>query len=149
MKKRMMLIGPNDQDKKKLVALLEEGKQIPPVQSMVYLDKTIQVPSSYLRGSGMLKHIIATQQNASAILMLLSPEQSFRIYSPNFAKVFRIPIVGIILTKQGCHTFEDIKRCRSELEEAKIERIQVLDLENDAHCQQLLHTISLIEEGMI
>lgn len=149
MKKRIMVIGPNDQEKRELIALLEREKKIPPIQSMVYLDKTIQVPSSYLRGSGMLKHIIATQQNASAILMLLSPKQAFRIYSPNFAKVFRIPIIGIILTKQECNSLEDIQRCWRELEEAKIEHIQVLDLENDVQCQQLLHTISLIEEGMI
>ncbi|MBY5034731.1 hypothetical protein K6V78_06650 [Streptococcus gallolyticus] len=146
MKKRIMVIGPNDKDKEKIIELIEGESNLPHVQSMVYLDKTIQVPSSYLRGSGMMKHIIATQQNASAILMILSADRAFPVYSPNFAKVFRIPTIGLVLTRND--PSQEIGRlpCRRELEEAKVDIILVLDLENDEQCQQLLHTITLLKK---
>lgn len=149
MRKRIMVIGPDDMDKEKLTRLIEGTSSLPRVNSMVYLDQTIQVPSSYLRGAGMMKHIIATQQNASAILMVLSAERRFPVYSPNFAKVFRIPSIGIILIEKDTNRDQDIASCRAELKAAKVGCIQEVNLNNPQQYQELLHTIRLIKEGMI
>lgn len=149
MKKRIMVIGPDDREKAKVIQLIEGKENIPRVSSIVYLDETIQIPSSYLRGSGMMKHIISIQQNADAILMILSAERVFPVYSPNFAKAFRIPSVGIILTQEDRNQMTGIIQCRREFKEAKVEIIQELNLENDFQSQQFLHTINLIKEGMI
>lgn len=143
-----MIIGPDDVDKEKVTRLIEERASLPRVNSIVYLDQTIQVPSSYLRGAGMMKHIIATQQNASAILMVLSAERTFPVYSPNFAKAFRIPSIGIILVEDANRN-QEIARCRAELEAAKVEMIQEVNLTNSKQCQDFLHTIRLIKERMI
>ncbi|MGT2910852.1 EutP/PduV family microcompartment system protein [Streptococcus cameli] len=144
-----MIIAPNDQDKVNIAKLIEGEEKLPRVQSMVYLERTIQIPSSYLRGSGMMKHIIATQQNANAILMILSADRPFPVYSPNFAKAFRIPTLGIVLVEGSECSIQGIEQCLRELEEAKVEMILTIDLTDNSQCQQLLQKINLIEEGMI
>ncbi|MCP1639168.1 ethanolamine utilization protein EutP [Streptococcus gallinaceus] len=151
MKKRIMVIGPTEIEKEKMVELFEEKHHFPHVRSVVYLDQTIQIPSSYLRGSGMMKHIIAIQQNASAVLMLLSANRTFPVYSPNFAKVFRIPTIGVILSTENeeNRAGAGIAQCRREFEEAKVDSIHELDLENASQCQQFLQTMNQIKEGMI
>lgn len=149
MKKRIMVIGPIDRDKEAIVTLIEGKKQQSPVGSMTYLDKSIRVPSSYLRAPGMMKHIIATQQNASAVIMVLSEQRSFPVYPPNFAKAFRIPTFGLILRRSTAPNDLAVRQAWQELEEAKLGHIQLLDLDDAQQCQEFLHTISLIEEGMI
>ncbi|MGT2935519.1 EutP/PduV family microcompartment system protein [Streptococcus castoreus] len=149
MKKRIMVIGPNDKEKEKIIELLEGTENLPHVCSVLYLDKTIQIPSSYLRGAGMMKHIISTQQNASAVLMILSASRSFPIYSPNFAKAFHIPTIGIILYTKNEDNRVGVGQCRREFKETKVDVIQELDLSNDKQCQQFLHIMNRIKEGMI
>lgn len=148
MKKRMMVVGPDDRDKELVVSLLEGSMNIPRIQSILYLRNCISIPSSYLRGVGMMKHIIATQQNANAVFMVLSTDRSFSIYSPNVAKAFRIPSIGLILIKDK-EDAEGLLQCKRELEKAKVERILLLDLSNKQDLQELQNIRQSIEEGMI
>ncbi|MFC3928986.1 EutP/PduV family microcompartment system protein [Streptococcus caprae] len=148
MKKRMMVVGPDDRDKELVVSLLEGSRNIPHIQSILYLRNCISIPSSYLRGAGMMKHIIATQQNANAVFMVLSTDRSFPIYSPHFAKAFRVPTIGLILIKDK-EDLEGLLRCKSELEKARVGRILLLDPSNDQQIQELQNIRQSIEEGMI
>lgn len=147
MKKHLMVIGTNDEDINRVVRLIEGDENLRCLNSMIYRSRTLQIPSSYLRGD-MMKHIISAQQRANAVIILLSSDQFFKVYPPNFAKVFRIPSVGVLLTSRNVKE-ETLGKCYHELNEIKVDKIQVLDLENYTQCQQLLSQISLIEEGII
>ena len=44
----------------------------------------------------MYKHLIAASQDASHVLILVDQSRPVDIYSPNFARVFTKPVVGVI-----------------------------------------------------
>ncbi|SNU90947.1 EutP/PduV family microcompartment system protein [Streptococcus merionis] len=146
MRKRVLIIGPEGSGKKRIVQLLERKSDLSFRSSVTYYSETIVVPSAYLRSQGMLQHIIATQQKADSILMLLPSSRQFRVYSPNFANVFRIPVLGIIVhQKEG--DLECLEDCRKELVEAGVDSIYQVDLNQSEQCQELLATVNVIRKG--
>lgn len=100
MKKRLLLIGSVQEDLIKVAGLIEKEPLQPVGNAILYQQETIMVPSAYLRSPWMTKHIISTQQNAYALLMLVSTTYPLKVYSPNFAKVFRIPSMGLVLFQE-------------------------------------------------
>lgn len=146
MKKRILVIGPEGSGQRELICLLEGNQQLKFAPSLIYYDETILVPSSYLRGSGMKKHIIALQQNAYCVLMLLSSQRPFRIYSPNFAKAFRIPAIGLIVHHREVNPTL-IMGCQEELAEAKVDFIYECNINSLGQCHDFLNKISVIKEG--
>ncbi|CAN2925009.1 EutP/PduV family microcompartment system protein [Streptococcus dysgalactiae] len=100
MKKRLLLIGSVQKDLIKVAGLIEKEPLQPVGNAILYQQETIMVPSAYLRSPWMTKHIISTQQNAYALLMLASTTYPLKVYSPNFAKAFRIPSMGLVLFQE-------------------------------------------------
>jgi ethanolamine utilization protein EutP len=96
-KKRIMLIGPCGSGKTSLANAIN-GFTGPPrrTQNMVYGEKTLDVPGVYLESPWMHKHIIAAAQDASCVLMLADQSSCRECYPPGFAKVFRVPVMGVI-----------------------------------------------------
>lgn len=86
---------------------------------MVYGKNTLDIPGSYLESPWMHKHLIAAQQDAFCVLMLCSPLATKRSYPPGFAKVFRIPVIGVI-TKSDVGA-EGVDRCIAELTSAGVQ----------------------------
>jgi ethanolamine utilization protein EutP len=146
MKKRILIIGPENSDNQQLVNLIEDSSRQQTMNNIVYYDETIYVPSSYLRSPWMLKHIISTQQKAYCLLMLLNTQRQFRVYPPNYAKAFRIPSIGLI-SKDGAENEEKIESCRKELLEAKVDKIYELDFADKENCFNFLTEIKLLEKN--
>ncbi|AGM98037.1 EutP/PduV family microcompartment system protein [Streptococcus iniae] len=146
MKKRILVIGPEDDEKRKLLAMIEKSHSLKQVNSIVYHDHTIDVPSSYLRSPWMTRHIIACQQNAYCVLMLLNENREFRVYSPNFARAFRVPSIGLILRSEA-NDLAQREDCHRELEEASLDEIYEIVIDAQEDCQRLVDKIKLLREG--
>ena len=96
-KKRVMVIGPTNCGKTTLVNALNDYEgPVRKTQDIIYGTNTIDVPGSYIENAWMYKHLIATSQNASHILILVNQSRCADVYSPGFAKVFRCPVIGVI-----------------------------------------------------
>lgn len=96
-KKRIMVIGPTNCGKTSLVnALNDYDGPLRKTQDIIYGKNTMDVPGSYIENAWMYKHIIATAQAASHVLVLVDQSRCINVYSPGFAKAFRCPVIGVI-----------------------------------------------------
>jgi ethanolamine utilization protein EutP len=96
-KKRLMVIGPTNSGKTSLVnALNDYDGHLRKTQDIIYGKNTMDVPGSYIENPWMYKHIIATAQEASQVLILVDQSRCINMYPPGFAKAFRCPVIGII-----------------------------------------------------
>ncbi|MFD1317467.1 EutP/PduV family microcompartment system protein [Loigolactobacillus zhaoyuanensis] len=102
MKQKIMIIGARNSGKTALVHFLDQQDPTTKMSAcMVYGKRTLNVPGAYLECPWMHQHIIAAQQDAKCILMLSSIDHNRRFYPPNFAKVFRLPVFGILTTRDS------------------------------------------------
>ena len=119
-KKRIMVIGPTGCGKTSLVnALNDEGGPLRRTQTIIYGNRTMDVPGSYIENAGMYKHIIASAQQASHVLILVDPSKCSEVYSPGFAKAFKKPVIGVI-TKCDL-TAENLGCCLRQLKMIGVE----------------------------
>lgn len=96
-KKRVMVIGPSRCGKTTLVRALEEdGRPLRRTPDLIYGKRTMDCPGSYVENADMYKHLIAASQDASHVLILVDQSRPIDIYSPNFARVFTKPVIGVI-----------------------------------------------------
>lgn len=96
-KKRVMVIGPTGCGKTALVNSLNDyDGPLRKTQNIIYRDKTMDVPGSYIENAWMYKHLIAAAQDASHVLILVDQSRNDDVYSPGFAKAFRCPVIGVI-----------------------------------------------------
>ncbi len=92
-----MVIGPSRCGKTTLVRALEEdGRPLRRTPDLIYGKRTMDCPGSYVENADMYKHLIAASQDASHVLILVDQSRPVDIYSPNFARVFTKPVVGVI-----------------------------------------------------
>ena len=97
MKKRVLIVGANDDENRKVSQILEGTDQpIRKVANILYTKQTIVVPSAYLECPWMHKHIIALQQVANEAYFLVSSKGK-KSYPPGFARVFQLPVTGTIV----------------------------------------------------
>lgn len=117
-----MIIGPTGCGKTSLANALnhlnETLKPTRRTQNIIYGCNTIDVPGSYLENGWMYKHIIAASQDASHILILVDPTNSAEVYSPGFAKVFRVPVYGVVMKHDLNSPNEE--RCMRQLQKIGI-----------------------------
>lgn len=96
-RKRIMVVGPTNCGKTSLVnALNDYDGTLRKTQDIIYGKNTIDVPGSYIENPWMYKHIIATAQEASHVLILVDQSRCASIYPPGFVKIFRCPVIGVI-----------------------------------------------------
>ncbi|SKA76004.1 ethanolamine utilization protein EutP [Caloramator quimbayensis] len=96
-KKRIMVIGPTKCGKTTLVNSLNDyDGPLRKTQDVIYGKNTIDVPGSYIENTWMYKHLIAIAQDASHVLILIDQSNCTDVYSPNFAKAFICPVIGVI-----------------------------------------------------
>lgn len=108
-KKRIMVIGPTNCGKTTLVnALNDYNGPLRKTQDIIYGKNTIDVPGSYVENTWMYKHLIATAQDASHILILVDQSKCVDVYSPGFAKAFKCPVIGVITKVDLMAENEDI-----------------------------------------
>ena len=113
-KKRVMVIGPTHCGKTTLVNVLNNyGGPLRKTQDIIYGKYTIDVPGAYIENAWMYKHIIATAQDASHVLILIDQSRCVNVYSPGFAKVFRCPVIGVITKSDLMPENEDL--CNGQL----------------------------------
>lgn len=118
MKKRILIVGVNDDENRKVAQKIEETSQpIRKLANLLYTNKTILVPSAYLDCPWMHKHIIALQQEASEVLFLVSMNNKKR-YPPGFARVFQVPRKGGIVS----HVSRKAKKTK---EQAELELMEI------------------------
>ena len=96
-KKRVIVIGRSRCGKTTLVRALEEdGRPLRRTPDLIYGKRTMDCPGSYVENADMYKHLIAASQDASHVLILVDQSRPIDIYSPNFARDFTKPVIGVI-----------------------------------------------------
>ncbi len=132
MKKRLMIIGPKDSGKTTIARQIEkDGLPLRKVQNVVYGPKTIDVPGVYLESPWMHKHIIALQQSAQKIIVLMPINGKKKSYPPGFMNVFRLPHIGIITHDGGEISEMAYQKAREQLHEIGVkEPYWMIDLSN-------------------
>ncbi len=92
-----MVIGPSRCGKTTLVrALDDDDRPLRRTPDMIYGKRTMDCPGSYVENADMYKHLIAASQDASHVLILVDQSRPIDIYSPNFARAFTKPVIGVI-----------------------------------------------------
>lgn len=92
-----MVIGPTGCGKTTLVNLLNNySGPLRKTQNIIYGEKTMDVPGSYIENAWMYKHLIAAAQDASHVLILVDQSKCHDVYSPGFAKAFTCPVIGVV-----------------------------------------------------
>lgn len=120
-KNKVMILGAGKSGKTSIAHLLNgDTGPVKRTPNMVYGKNTLDVPGSYLESPWMHKHIIAAQQDASCVLMLVDPKKKKRSYPPMFSKSFRIPVLGVI-TKVDLAEDHEIEQCKEELASAGVQ----------------------------
>jgi ethanolamine utilization protein EutP len=96
-KKRVMIIGPTRCGKTSLAnAINGSDRPIRRTQDIIYGERTIDVPGSYIENTDLYKHIIAAAQDAVCVLILTDQSAIADVYSPGFARVFTKPTFGVV-----------------------------------------------------
>lgn len=118
MKKRILIIGPNQKHNILIAEAIEQPNQpIRKVANISFTDETIIVPSAYLENPWMHKHIISLQQKASKALFLVPIPSIKKTYPPNFAYVLRVPVIGVALYETNENKLEERGTAEKILEE--------------------------------
>lgn len=134
---RRMLVGPAKSGKNTIAQTLEEAAEpFSNVANIVYHKKTIVIPDSYLESPWMHKHIIALQQSANGALFLQPAVMQRKSYPPNFAKVFRIPVYGVV-TYRDSDSENGCQSAYQQLLEAGVEETTAVNLEKSNELAQL------------
>ncbi|WP_334329078.1 EutP/PduV family microcompartment system protein [Companilactobacillus sp. HBUAS59699] len=138
MRPRVMLVGPRLSGKATIATYLEQSKvPLRKVDNIVYRKETVTVPDNYLECPWMYNHIIALQQTAKCGLFIQPMKALKNTYPPNFAKVFRIPIFGII-TYHDSYTEDDYSYAEHLLMDTGIKQINaILNLDDPEEFKQL------------
>ena len=144
MKQRILIIGPKPEHIQLLAQEIEQAK--PPlrkVASIVFKEKTILVPSTYLESPWMHKHIISLQQKASKVIFLMPIPSRKKSYPPNFAYVFRVPVIGV-----GIYQTKDKRLIESPTSQQIFQEVgcqkksYFLDLNNEKQLKEFVEEIS-------
>lgn len=146
MKKRTLIIGQKNSGKTTLAHELDHSVcPITKKANLVYGPTTIDVPAPYLESPWMHKHIIALQQKANEVFMLLPLNCQRLVYPPGFAKVFRIPVFGIITYVQSESSLWE--KAEQRIRMIGIETpIESLDLKQQADFERIDH-LRIRKEG--
>ncbi|WP_273484132.1 EutP/PduV family microcompartment system protein [Desulforamulus ruminis] len=97
MKKRIMVVGPGQSGKSTLIDVLNDcAGPLRKTQDVIYGQRTIDTPSSYIENPFMYKYLIAIAQTASHVLLLVDQSRPVEVYPPGFAKSFNRPVIGVI-----------------------------------------------------
>ncbi|UUV98082.1 EutP/PduV family microcompartment system protein [Vagococcus luciliae] len=143
MKKRVLIIGPKQSGKREIAQYIEQSQtEIRKVANVLYTEKTMIVPDTYLESPWMHKHIIALQQTASCALFLVPIKSSKVSYPPNFSKIFRVPVVGMITSHGKSYTEKDQKQALNVIEKIGLSKTWYqVDLEKETDVEYLINTL--------
>lgn len=134
----IMLVGPRKCGKSILADILN-GRRQSRKSSVVFGEKSIEVPGSYLECPWMYQHIIALQQKASAIWMLVPLKFIRTVYPPKFAAAFRVPVQGVITCLNQEYTEADWQKAKEELMAIGIKPpYYTFNLETDKEIKQII-----------
>lgn len=148
-RKRIMIIGAGRSGKTTLANWLN-GNYGPAKRTshMVYGKNTIDVPGAYLQCPWMHCHLIAAAQDAFCVLMLADLGASQDSYPPGFAKVFRVPVLGVMTRGNGDPAQEEL--CRRKLLRAGVEPpFYTIGPEGKEGLAELNNAITAAEKGGI
>ncbi|MGX6970024.1 EutP/PduV family microcompartment system protein [Vagococcus bubulae] len=144
MKKRVLIIGPKQSGKREIAQYIEQSQTgIKKVANVLYTEKTMIVPDTYLESPWMHKHIIALQQTACCALFLVPIQCSKVSYPPNFSKVFRVPVLGIITNRGEVYTEKEQKQAVNVIDKIGLSKNwNQVDLEKESDLEYLINTLT-------
>lgn len=118
-KKRVMITGAGRSGKTTIAEWLDEDGRHKRLANIRYGPRTIDVPGAYLECPWMHCHLIDTASDAFCVLMLVDQSHCRESYPPGFAKVFRVPVLGVI-TKSDIQP-EKRTLCEQQLKRAGVQ----------------------------
>lgn len=128
-KKRIMVVGRRASGKTTIVNFLNDYKgPLKRTADVIYGEKTMDIPSSYLESPWMYKHIIALSQDAKKIVYVLDSKNPKETISDGFTKLFNLEVVGVI--NKARDDEKNIKTCKETLKRIGINEPYFLIREN-------------------
>lgn len=95
--RRVMIIGSVGSGKSSLIrALTNEERQVVKTQSLIYYDGLIDTPGEYTENPLFYRSLMATSQQAKAVLLVQDATSDRCQYPPGFAGGFPIPSIGVV-----------------------------------------------------
>lgn len=96
--KKIVIMGPKNSGKTTIADYIESDVSSTKFYGdIIYRLKTIEIPSNYLENNWLKNIVIMISQNQGfANILVLNGNNLCHYYSPNFAKVFTKPTLGII-----------------------------------------------------
>lgn len=136
-RKRIMIVGPEFKGKRLISNKLNGENSDKKTSNIIYRKNTIDIPGSYIESPWRRINIISTQQDANLIIFISNLCQKKRTYPPNFAKSFRMKVIGL--------SFASIKDSKNnfngELEDAKVDCIYSVSINSEEEINEFCEYI--------
>lgn len=143
-----MIVGPRGSGKSSLANWLNDSdRPLKKSEDVIYGAHTIDVPASYLDNRWMARTIIAICQNhGKGLLLLVDATSAKHTYSYGFARIFNIPVLGVITRVDDPQA--DLALARREIRHAGIASAPILvDFQTGRGLPELRE--ALITSGLI
>ncbi|MFD1902182.1 EutP/PduV family microcompartment system protein [Enterococcus termitis] len=146
MNKRLLIVGPIGSGSQRIAQAVEQTEQpIRKVASLHYTKKTIIVPYLLRKPLDAQAYYRVTTRSKPSSLSFADKTYE-KSYPPNFAQVFRIPVLGIITYEPNDYSEEKYRRAQKTLREIGIKTYQFqVDLTDENALHTLTETITTIE----
>ncbi|AXY26104.1 ethanolamine utilization protein EutP [Suicoccus acidiformans] len=120
---KIMLVGPVGAGKTTLKQALDgQPLEYSKTQAVEYEGRIIDTPGEFIQHRRFYNSLQNLSTDASIICLVLPANLTGQVYSPTFAMLFSVPVIGVI-TKIDLSTVEDIEQAEFELKQAGAERI--------------------------
>lgn len=122
MKKKMMLIGKTGVGKTSLIQALKKKEiKYKKTQAFEFYDGLIDTPGEYIENKKYYNALITMSFDSDIIALVHDSENCETYFSPGFANMFNIKVIGII-TKADSEK-SDLKKSKAFLELAGVREI--------------------------
>lgn len=148
MKKKILIVGSDRNSIYEISDLIEGQKsKHHPGQNLLYRKETILVPDIYLKNSWKNNIIIVIGQNqTNKLLFIRKLGEGTSYYSPNFAKSFSLPSLGIVYGIDQHTKQENIDIERKILKDAGVDLVVDLNINDSISIENFLDKVDMRDD---
>jgi ethanolamine utilization protein EutP len=139
--KRMMLIGKTGVGKTSLIqALKKEDIKYKKTQSLEFYDGLIDTPGEYIENKKYYNALITMSFESDIIALVHDSEKDESYFSPGFANMFNIKVIGIITKVDSDKS--NMKKSKECLELAGVKEIYSVSALNGSGIEEIEKLLS-------